>query len=787
MSQQIFERAKTIGLAHIREWLPGGHEESGQWVVKNPTRDDREAGSFRVNLATGAANDYADDWAGHDAVSLYAYLNGMRNIDAARDILAKYDATYFPVDDDFKGIDSWYQCIKGKHDAPEPPAANGEIARWPLEIKSGKYWNPAMWIVRIKSGDGKKDLPWTLWTDGKKYEWRPCALKGVKYPLYGLRSLAEKPNARVLLCEGQKTAAVLSSVLAGWSVVGWYGGAGSAGLTDLEPLMGREVWFSCDGDGVGRKAIKTIVDKLHVKLHLVFPRIDAPAGWDLADDVRDGMTPDAIEAFILASESAPASDENAPAVRAPLPETRPTRLDIPVDDDFREYMISEIYQSTTDKNGKPMMKVASDWFFTVAEKDPAISNSIKFDYTTGTSAMAYDSTTLYDAALEIRLQRLGILASMVTDATKKRLVDRVRFNNSRFNRVADYMDTLISEFGEGDDTILDEFMSALEFNFELKPNEDTDAFAKRCEREEKLYRELFDIFFIRMHGRIRGTRKTESGEMYGLMENDIVPILEGPQGLGKTTFCRWLACEDVLYIDLGSGLKQSFGSEETAKKVRGRLIAEIGEMKIMRNADAVEQIKSFISMKVASVNVKYVEDTKDIPMTVSFIGTSNPDQYLSDDTGNRRFWPVKMKKIDLQFLADHKDLPKRLHAHYQAKALRMTIDDTYAACKPSKELTEMMDALRQDAIITYSDYEICVKLLVKWKGNNAFGGKLVQADIERLAVEDRFMARISRRSFFRAAKDCGFVQIREYGNGSSQPMKVWAWQPGGILSDDPPF
>jgi hypothetical protein len=288
-----------------------------------------------------------------------------------------------------------------------------------------------------------------------------------------------------------------------------------------------------------------------------------------------------------------------------------------------------------------------------------------------------------------------------------------------------------------------------------------------------------------MHGHIAGTRRRYNGEFFGLIENDIVPILEGPQVKGKTSLCRWLACEDELYVDLGSGTRQGFGSEETAKKTRGRLIAEIGEMKIMKNADSVETVKSFISAKVATVNIKYVEAQNDLPTTTSFIGTSNPAEYLSDDTGNRRFWPVKINGIDLDFMDKNRDLAKKLHAHYQSRAIKMSKAEVLEECKPSAELNALMESMRKDALITYSDYECCMKLISKWKENNSVqGGCLDQADIERMAMDERYPTRISRRSFTRAVQDTGFEQVRSWSAGSSRAVKVWQWKP---YKDEVPF
>jgi hypothetical protein len=69
----------------IARWLPGGRISGTEYTALNPRRADRRLGSFRVNLLTGRWADFATDKArGRDAVSLYAYLTGVRQVEAAR-------------------------------------------------------------------------------------------------------------------------------------------------------------------------------------------------------------------------------------------------------------------------------------------------------------------------------------------------------------------------------------------------------------------------------------------------------------------------------------------------------------------------------------------------------------------------------------------------------------------------------------------------------------------------------------------------------------------------------
>lgn len=75
-----FDRWPTL----LASWLPDGRLQGQEWVALNPTRNDTRAGSFKVNVETGKWADFATDDSGGDPVSLYAYLNGLSQVQAAK-------------------------------------------------------------------------------------------------------------------------------------------------------------------------------------------------------------------------------------------------------------------------------------------------------------------------------------------------------------------------------------------------------------------------------------------------------------------------------------------------------------------------------------------------------------------------------------------------------------------------------------------------------------------------------------------------------------------------------
>jgi hypothetical protein len=72
----------------LMRWLPDGRRRGQQWVARNPTRNDRKPGSFTINLKTGVWGEFSSTApaSGGDVVSLYAYLRGIRQGEAAREL-----------------------------------------------------------------------------------------------------------------------------------------------------------------------------------------------------------------------------------------------------------------------------------------------------------------------------------------------------------------------------------------------------------------------------------------------------------------------------------------------------------------------------------------------------------------------------------------------------------------------------------------------------------------------------------------------------------------------------
>lgn len=122
---------------------------------------------------------------------------------------------------------------------------------------------------------------------------------------------------------------------------------------------------------------------------------------------------------------------------------------------------------------------------------------------------------------------------------------------------------------------------------------------------------------------------------------DTTLVLEGNQGLGKSTLLRNLA-GDEYFSDAAINMKD----KDSVIAQFGIWLQELGEMGTFKSHDDVEIQKAFLTRQVDNIRLPYGRKAEKFPRQTVFIGTTNKDDYLKDLTGNRRFWPCWLYKCD---------------------------------------------------------------------------------------------------------------------------------------------
>ena len=124
---------------------------------------------------------------------------------------------------------------------------------------------------------------------------------------------------------------------------------------------------------------------------------------------------------------------------------------------------------------------------------------------------------------------------------------------------------------------------------------------------------------------------------------DMAPILVGEQGAAKSSSVAAMVPDPDFFTEVSFSEKD----DDLARKMRGRLLAEISELRGLRSRE-VESIKAFISRTHENWVPKYREFATTYARRLVFIGTTNKDEFLADETGNRRWLPVRVTRADVE-------------------------------------------------------------------------------------------------------------------------------------------
>ena len=116
---------------------------------------------------------------------------------------------------------------------------------------------------------------------------------------------------------------------------------------------------------------------------------------------------------------------------------------------------------------------------------------------------------------------------------------------------------------------------------------------------------------------------------------DDMPVLVGRQGEGKSTFVRWLALMDDFFREV-----TEIEGQRGIEALEGAWICEMGELLALTRAKDVEAVKSYITRLCDTYRKPFDKRTSDHKRQCVFIGTTNKPEFLTDKTGNRRYYPV---------------------------------------------------------------------------------------------------------------------------------------------------
>lgn len=179
---------------------------------------------------------------------------------------------------------------------------------------------------------------------------------------------------------------------------------------------------------------------------------------------------------------------------------------------------------------------------------------------------------------------------------------------------------------------------------------------------------------------------------------DDMPVLIGTkQGEGKSTLVRWLALSDEYFSEVNE-----FEGQRGIENLEGAWICEVSELLAMTKTKEQEAVKSFLTRLNDRYRMPFDKRVTDHPRQCLFIGTTNKEQFLTDKTGNRRFYPVKVNQSGYDLFEHESEIKEYIRQCWaEAKA---KIDEEEMKPYANRELISVIREQQEAAV--EDDYRV---------------------------------------------------------------------------------
>ncbi len=476
-------------------------------------------------------------------------------------------------------------------------------------------------VCRYRMPDDTDALcPWSF--NGLAWVSRaPAAPRGV----FGLELIVANPKASILIVDTEEIAQAVRRLLkpSANACVSWFGGQAGFGTTDWEPLAGRRVNICPSCAPEHWRCASTLAAFLY-GLRCEVSVIDThgkEAGWNLGRAIQQGMDLQQILEFAkknrkpIQSTSQVMAMLDAP-IRAgaamPKPAEPPLLDELP-----SELTHSEIWDHYGLERVKGLPWPNLDNVTRILSRHPTLSTALWYDefrcQTMVDDKIWDDEVQGHEITIWIqRAVKLGKVGrSVVCDAVRGYARTRGR------HTIREHLDALKYDAFKRLDGWMTRALGVPLTEYSIAVGR---------------------IWLIGMAARVYSP---------GCILRTMV-VLEGKQNIGKTTALS------ILGGEWHSEVTESMASKDFLQAMTGKWLVEVSELESFGKA-SIEAIKTTISRRSDYFRESYGRRTSEHPRQCVLVGTTNSDQWLSDDTGGTRFLPVRCSKIDFTWLRANRD------------------------------------------------------------------------------------------------------------------------------------
>lgn len=702
--------------SRVPEWAPGGHWRGDEWVTRNPTRSDRNPGSFVVNVAKGVWRDFATEEGGADMVSLYAYI--FHNNDQGKAARELADSHGVKVGDPVTREHA-AQVVKLEPPKPElilpvPVAAPaptfrhpnyGEpVARWEYRDKEGRL---LLFVCRFDPPGERKQVIPRSWcrhparddvAEHERWTWR--GITGPKKrPLYGLDRLAADPEADAIVVEGEKTADAGQRLFGQAAIVTtWLGGVETADRVNINALAGRRVvlWPDFDSQRVkdgeaflplheqpGIRAMMQLAQALKGvarEVIMVGYTVDGDfaGGWDLADAEAEGWTTDQVAAYMAQHAGDPWHIAAQRAKPAPAPAVTPAP------------QAEQATPAPANDNDAPRVPLDASvnpfGFVHMGEKGQPLNTVENLAYMLGEYGIAA-RYNIIRKNVEVVIPGRSYSADNRANSALAELNSIAARNRMPQSMLADYIKLIADQHAYN--PVQDWICS--------KPWDGKSRIQELCNTVQVAGdRKLTDKLIYRWLISAVAAVFTEQGfESHGVL------VFTGPQGQGKTKWVKRLLPPELQGLVLAGAVLDPNNKDSVTNAI-SHWIVELGELDAtFRKAD-IARLKSFVTNPTDKVRRPYDRIESEYQRRTVFFASVNEDRYLVDDTGNRRWWTVAVVMIDYAHDIDVQQLWAEILVNWRDGAQHWLDAEEFQALNQLNAEHENVDPVEETILSTFN-------------------------------------------------------------------------------------
>lgn len=678
MNHEVIEKINKHLFDTITTWLPDVKISSQGYQACNPIRGDKNPSSMTI-YPDGKAFDFAANQS-LDCINLWAEKNQMNNNEAIKFHAEQLgiNSANFRHQNKKPNLKVFSTAENQKELPPEPYPTNA--------FTHHKYGSPSFvytyyaptgeligYTCRFDLSDGSKVvLPFT-WSNiiGKNsdgspkqsskpsWHWNSHGWNG--WPIYGAEKLLKNNSSTVLICEGEKTALAAQSILKNCVVISWAGGTSKANKVDWSLLQDRNVVIWPDADSKtdrsgnllpwyeqpGFKAALDVSKKLHeVNTYpkIVIPPQNVKDGWDLADAKIEGWTAEQVLEYITRSSY---SEEEAEKLLGPRPNTlKKAHQSKTVE---QELLFSDLkvhnelivvkYLKNYKGESKPSIDVPDTienylLQFKSINKEPEVQNQkVKI------------KKILQQKTFKSLLTQIWCDCDKTLKGSATKDAIENHFSNIMENKRIETLKSLQDKMS-WDGTDFETSLKIISLWFAHALSNETNIL-------ETNLNDFKPAVLAFMHFIWQVKRK-----LFGYQaEMHMAPIFLGEQGNGKSEFIRNIS--NVLNVPFFNLVRDAYvdeiGEEKNEAILAQSFINILDEMAGTTRAE-LNKVKNFITRHTVNPREFHSQRTMGEMSNLStFIGAANAQnlsEILHDESGNRRFFPIKVigfldKKINV--------------------------------------------------------------------------------------------------------------------------------------------